>query len=242
MHIIFFSYIGAIESIASTIHFEGETSFYGHVNVESALYVSESRLYAHNDIIFSNNFAGGKGGALFLDQSEFVCHKNCTFTGNEAQSGGAIHAINSIITIGSDWNKCKQKNQNSLLSFVSNSANEGGAIYLEVNSKLRAPRRIGCTYELVLDNNVAKFNGGAIFVNDYTNTCQHSTCFIQAPSIYSNVWNGCIKINSTSGNTTIYGGLLDRCIAKRKYSDLYVLSGITYMKNVTDITRIEDVI
>ena len=196
----------AITSVSSIIIFQGTTSFCNQHRSTSvaqrAVYARESRIYANGDTLFSNN----TGGALYLDQSDFICKKNCTFIGNTASKGGGIYAINSIITMGSDWNKFKQnKKMRSLLSFDSNSADEGGAIYLEGNSKLRTPREVSSTYELEFHNNTAK-RGGAIFVNDYTSTCANSTCFIQAQS-YKNGW---IKINSTNGNTTIYGGLLDR--------------------------------
>ena len=212
------SYGRAITSIASIIRFQDTTSFsnYEGRTKGGAVYATESRVYANGDTLFYNNKAEWLGGALYLDQSDFICQQKCTFVSNSASNGGAIHAINSIITMGSDWNKFKQKEDvKSSLSFVSNSANEGGAIYLEANSKLRAPRGKGCTYELEFDNNVAN-HGRAIFVNDYTNIYNHPTCFIQAPSFTLNSWNGWIKINSTNENTTIHGGLLDRCIAQRK--------------------------
>ena len=230
-HLVY-AYRGAITCLASIIRFQGTTNFYNqHRSTSIAqriVYARESRIYANDDTLFSNS----AGGALYLDQSDFICKKNCTFIGNTASKGGGIHAINSIITMGSDWNKFKQnKKMRSLLSFDSNSADEGGAIYLEGNSKLRTPREVSSTYKLEFDNNTAKL-GGAIFVNDYTSTCANSTCFIQAPSLYSR--NGWIKINSTNGNTTIHGGLLDRCTAKRKYTKYDTkMIGINYFARVS---------
>ncbi len=230
---------GAITSLASIIHFQGTTSFCNQ-RTERAVYAIESRIYTNGDTLFSNN-SGKLGGALYLDQSDFICKKKCTFIGNTAAKGGGIYAINSIITIGSDWNKYKQnKNMRSLLYFDFNSADKGGAIYLEGNSKLRSPREISNTYGLEFNNNTAKL-GGAIFVNDYTSTCKNSTCFIQAPPYNRNDW---IKISSTDGNTTtIYGGLLDRCIAKRKYmikDDAMI--GINYLARVSNDTNIKSMI
>ena len=235
---------GVVTSIASIIHFYGTTHFYHQTNqyLGSAIYATESRVYAHGDTSFSNNKARSLGGALYLDQSSFICQKICTFTSNTAPKGGAIYAINSIITIGRDWNKFKQtKNMNSSLSFVSNSAKKGGAIYLTGNSKLRAPRGEGCNYVLEFNNNTAEL-GGTIFVNDYSNTCKYATCFIQAPSFFSYRWNGWIMINSSNGNTTIYGGLLDRCITNSIYSKYNEMIGINYIKRVTNNMNIEDII
>jgi predicted outer membrane repeat protein len=92
-------YRGAITSLASIIQFQGTTSFCNQ-DTQSAVYAIESRIYANGDTLFSNN-AGELGGALYLDQSDFICKKNCTFIGNTAKKGGGIYAINSIITIGS---------------------------------------------------------------------------------------------------------------------------------------------
>ena len=244
-----YSYSGAITSIASIIRFQGITTFCNNYsqNKGGAIYATASRVYTNGDTLFSNNKAKWLGGALYLDQSDFVCQKNCTFIGNIASKGGAIHATSSIITMGNDWNKFGQnKGVKSSLSFVSNSADEGGGIYLEANSKLRAPRGDYCTYELDLDNNVAML-GGAIFVNDYTNVCNHSVCFIQASSdsVTNNLWNGRIRINSTNENTTIYGGLLDRCTVDRTYSGKDFRSreiGFNYLKRTTKNAKIEDLV
>ena len=229
-----YSYGGAITSIASIVRFQETTSFCNNYAKfkGGAIYATESRLYTNGDTLFSNNKARWSGGALYLDQSDFVCQKKCTFTGNIASKGGAIHAISSTFTMGSDWNKLVQNIDIKIsLFFASNSADEGGAIYLEANSNFRVPRGENCMSELEFDNNVATL-GGAIFVNDYTNICNRSVCFIQAPS--NNACNNQIRINSTAGKTTIYGGLLDRCTVKRTYSGNDVRSvgiGFDYIKN-----------
>ena len=52
--------------------------------------------------------------------------------------GGAIHAVDSMIKIGSDEKEFL--NDSTLLIFASNLAENGGAVYLEANSKLRVPK------------------------------------------------------------------------------------------------------
>ncbi len=245
---------GMFITTASIIHFKGKTVFYKNKSWNTsrggAIRATESRVYAHVDALFINNYVDANvGGALYLQQSHFICQKCCNFTGNRAPRGGAIYAINSIITIGNDWNKFNQKtNTNTSLSFIANSAGQGGAIYLEANSKLQAPRGKDCNYVLKFDNNTAQL-GGAVYVNDYTSTitCKSITygaCFIQAPSFTSNPWNGWIQINSMSGNSTFYGGLLDRCKVQYRYKNLPQpnLTGIDFIKNVTHSKKIENMI
>ena len=230
------SYGGVITSIASIIYFKGTTTFCNNEvrSIGGAIYATESWVYANNYTLFLNNKAGTSGGALYLDQSEFVCQKNCTFAGNTAShsKGGAIYAITSIITIGRDWSEFKNNYRESSISFINNSADEGGAIYLEDTSKLHTPRDY--VYKLVFENNTARV-GGAIYVNDFTNTCENSTCFIQTISF---IEGSRVKISSTEGNTKIYGGLLDRCIAKRKYIESNEMIGINYLKKATKNSNI----
>ena len=242
--------IGTFITIASTIHFKGEIVFKNNVawSRGGALRATESRVYTHANALFIANEAENMhGGALYLEQSNLICEQHYTFIDNRAPKGGAIYALKSIITIGNDWNKFKQKiNSNSLLSFVANTAEYGGAVYLDANSNFRAPRGKGCKYVLEFDKNKAEI-GGAIYVNDHTSTiaCKNTsygTCFVQAPSFTLNPWNGWIKINSVDGNTTIYGGLLDRCIAQNRYNNRPRLIGIDYMKRVTQNKNIENMI
>ena len=231
----------SITSITSTIHFQNTTKFCNNYSRDkgSALYAFESHLYAQGNILFYDNSARSSGGALYLDRSDFVCQKNCTFIGNKASMGGAIHAVDSKIKIGS--NEKKFLNDNTLLIFASNSAEKGGAIYLEANSKLRVPKEMRCTFILKFDDNRANF-GAAIFVNDFTYICKQSTCFVQAPFSCRDGW---IKINSTNKNiAAIYGGLLDRCTVEHQYFESYFIpmKGIDYITRATNNASIKHII
>ena len=98
---------GAITSIASVIKFYGNTAFCDHDawHAGGAILAIESRVYARGDIQFANNKAKrhkSSGGALYLYHSSFTCENRCTFISNKASNGGAIYAINSIITMGRD--------------------------------------------------------------------------------------------------------------------------------------------
>ena len=135
------------------------------------------------------------------------------------------------------------------LSFVGNHAeNAGGAISLEANAKVRGPLKSEYMYWIRFINNTAQ-NGAAIYVNDY-GTCsdvRNSTCFLQTPSFKSNNRKSFVIINGTDSNSAIiYGGLLDRCIAKSDYRDVYngrqLIKGIEYLKKVTSDSSIDKLI
>ena len=240
--------------VASTIKFKKEINFHKNkaIGRGGAIRAFDSRVYAYAEATFANNqiiSSFGYGGALYLHRSNFICQTYCNFTSNMAIEGGAIYAINSVFTIGNDWNKFQQNiNANIALIFIANSAKHGGAVYLDANSRLRTPKTEHCKFVLQFEHNTARI-GGAIYVNDYTSTitCDnttHGTCFIEVPSRTSNPWNGWIKISSTNGNTTFYGGLLDRCTAQYRYSKSlkHDIIGINYVKNMTQNDKIEDMI
>ena len=211
--------------------------------------IIESRVYAHSNATFSENVAE-RGGALHLDHCYLICQSNCSFIGNRALSqGGAIHAIESIISIGYEWYDVREISTSPrFLSFVDNYAeNAGGGISLEANAEVRGPLKSEYMYWISFINNTAK-NGAAIYVNDY-GTCsdaRNSTCFLQTPSFKSDDTKSFIIINSSESKNAIYGGLLDRCIAKSDYRDVYngrhLTNGIEYLRIVTHDNSIDGLI
>ena len=239
---------GAITCIWSAIYFNNATTFCRNKSwkVGGAINVIESRVYTHSDATYSENEAE-MGGALYLDHSYLICKRNCSFIHNKASlKGGAIHAIDSIISIGYEWYDVQETNTASrLLTFEDNHAeNAGGGISLEANAKVRGPIKSEYKYWIKFINNTSQ-NGAAIYVNDY-GTCsdvRNSTCFLQTPSFKSEDRKSFLVINSTDSNNAIYGGLLDRCIAKSDYRDVYngwqLTIGMTYLKNVTNDNSID---
>ena len=77
------------------------------------------------DTIFSNNNAGGVGGAIYSDG--FATFSDCDFTGNRAgDSGGAIFKVG----VAADFDRCK---------FIGNTAtNIGGAIFAFAETTLQS--------------------------------------------------------------------------------------------------------
>ena len=199
---------GAITCIWSAIYFNSATKFCRNKSwkVGGAINVIESKIYAHSDATYSENMAD-KGGAVHLDHSYFICQSNCSFIGNKALSkGGAIHAIDSVISIGYEWyNIQKTSNLPRLLSFVDNYAEGvGGGISLEANAKVLGPLNSEYTYIIKFINNTAQ-NGAAIYVNDY-GTCssaRYSTCFLQTPLFKRENRNSLVIINSTDNKNAI---------------------------------------
>ena len=198
--------------------------------------------------IIANNTADESGGGVYLFQSKLNCALKCIFLGNTAlKSGGAIYAIAStlyadekLIGIGIqlhlNWqipipttdypstNISEFKSKTTMIIFTSNNAQLGGAIAFEMNSKFYG----SSFYKYVFKYNSAEY-GGAVYVNDYTNsgTCASrsylaysasSECFIQTVN-YNNFkrihvdeyryefLDNYAKISGPS----LYGGLLDRC-------------------------------
>lgn len=157
----FYKQGGAIISIWSAIYFYNATRFYRNKSwkVGGAINAIESRLYAHSNALYAEN-AAEKGGAVHLDHSYFICQSNCTFIGNRALTrGGAIHAVDSIISIGYEWYNLHQKTSNlsRYLSFVDNNAiGSGGGISLEANAKVRGPLKARYVYFIEFINNTAQ--------------------------------------------------------------------------------------
>lgn len=234
---------GAITSIWSVLHLNGRTEFCENHSwkIGGAINAIQSKVYIHSAALFTDNTAK-KGGAIYLDHSDLICQNECSFVGNRATSrGGAIHATDSLISIGKEWYEYQQRSNhdNSLLRFVNNSAKNGGGLSFEAKSKLHGPLQANYKYVIEFNNNTA-VKGGAIYVDDYTNvdTCgntSYSTCFLQTPFFGSDSkWNGLIIIKSKMDTNTIYGGLLDRCVAKSDYVDIYKTKsykkGVDYLK------------
>ena len=241
---------GAITSSWSDIHFWSTTTFsenYSH-KIGGAIVAIESHLYLYGNALLQHNRANSKGGALYLDQTELNCQKNTTFHMNYAINGGGIYAINShVIMI---INETKLHVATRLLSFINNSAEIGGGISLEGSSRIQGPFITGLEYVIQFISNIAQ-KGGAIYVNDYTNggicsNTSYSLCFLQTPLFTKRKWKGRVEIYSNIGKKTIYGGLLDRCIAREGldniHSGVYLVKGINHLERVTNNRKIDEMI
>ena len=257
---------GAIYLSQSEITFNGHCSLTGNFASTNggAIYASESRLRTTGKTVIVSNVANDSGGGLYLYHSNLKCQNYSTLTimSNRAMnSGGGIHAINSLITVFRDRSKCSGNS----LSFTDNSAMKGGGICLESASQLRVQKTDdeyakNCTARISLyfTSNLANF-GEAIYVVDETyfevcargsktidSTTTTTVCFIQVLAERATLSeldkHNLVSVEFTPSNSTIVGGLLDRCtldsIAEAHYFNGSIpdeVDGMTYLKFISNI-------
>ena len=243
---------GAITCHGSTVHFFNLTLFVENYSVKDggALSAVGSKIYAHADILVANNKARNSGGGIYLFISHFFCEISCEFYRNNAISGhgGGIYAVDSIIFLGSESDGIIHSYTILSLIFKGNRAGRGGGIYFEANSEIRGPKSgSNLGYKILFESNCAVMEGNAIYVDDsiYLATCSqhHAQCFLQTSTapvfklLSTDIRQ--IKITGNITNTTIFGGLLDRCLVNNAFSDNSV-SGIKHLQDVSEdqnITR-----
>ena len=227
---------GTITAIRSNIIFGGRANL-AHSRGENggAIHAIASNLYVYGNTIVSNNTAVYSGGGIYLFLGELICDGNSALDllGNDAEFGGGVHAISSIVTVV----------HGSEIRVIENVAKmAGGGIYLEVSARLNI---------LIVHEHAAKLSkeshdehsvltfignsadlGGAVYVADETNsgTCNvtdsevyptASECFLQTIILGSGIQESDVMFSSVSvkfinnhaqtRGLNVFGGLLDRC-------------------------------
>ena len=234
-------YGGAIHASESQLIFSyGNCNLVGNqADYGGAIYAIESKLVIEvnswTEIIVSTNFAMHHGGGLYMTTSELnIKGHNLYITKNRATSkGGGIHAANSsIITKGA-------------IHLISNEAENGGAISLEKNAKLKgiSAKKINTVN---LTSNRANRRGGALYVDDETNPEMCAVVSAQNDSEVVSSRTGCFSksvfINFSDNSagvsgSNLFGGLLDRCTV---HTELYQKSetnelGLASFQNSSNI-------
>ena len=170
-----------------------------------AVYASDSNLQISNLINIRNNSASISGGGVYLRNTTLKVNGNNTYIAyNTANfSGGGLHASNSSIMI------------NGTVHFSNNRAENGGGISLEGTDRLYGLSTSNDTLNFSL--NIATYHGGALYVNDSSNTefcvpqdVAATECFFS--SIFFN-FEG--NVAGVSGSD-LFGGFLDRCTPKKR--------------------------
>ena len=256
--------------IGGTTFFNNNTAENG-----AAIHATHANIYVSKPLIITNNTATYNGGGLYLYQSQMLCQFNCslTLTGNRAlNNGGGIYAVSSTIDVtyyrGLDYLL-------PTISFIENKAKMGGGLSMKANAKLyilktghQANETAASCCSVVFSNNFADY-GGAIFVDDGTNVgvcdsnphqasslikkrANYTECFLQVIDLIQ--LN--LKYTSTSivhfsynhalyAGSTLFGGLLDRCIAS-SFAEIYLINniktpndkihnGVSYFKAVSNL-------
>ena len=178
------------------------------------VYASNSKVTFVGTTLFSNNTAlnGGAIYSLYGKLKLFAQDKKAVFTQNTAQrNGGALYTLGTAVrAIGN-------------LSFTSNMASKGGAMYF------RPPSIFTLMFPIQLNasSNIAGRYGGVIYHEDTPTPAQCSTVEIESmksdqlselPYCFLQLEKGEMLLNLTSKNNTagengqfLYGGLLDKC-------------------------------
>ena len=258
---------GAITAILSEISFNTAstvTIFNNTATNGGGMSLTQSNLHVYHSIELTDNHATDFGGGIYAYQSDIQFkpeqNQRSEITKNTASNGGSVCAIASNILIS-----------NTYMEVNSNVAKvNGGAIYLEQNSKIYVQKHEPEYYSdavlkvrLNFTSNSAE-KGGAIFIADNTNDgviCQgantkiyQAKCFLQTLGLHSsrdyqriNLINILFSNNTAhQSGSDIYGGLLDRCTINqntelvRLSRELKNLNGFDYVKATTQIEQIID--
>ena len=235
---------GAITLFLSVVHFDGSCNVsHNHADNGGAIRSSESKVYVNANLTVTHNSANESGGGIYLYNSEMNC-SDCSLqlSHNTAKSrGGGIHAIASTIKLHSEYNT-------SFVVFTNNTAEKGGGLSMESNSKLYM---LG-GYEITVyyEGNSADY-GAAMFVDDdtYTSTCSRKLkgeCFFQVLGKFKKYLQFSHNTATYSGST-LYGGLLDRCavspFVQKPPSNLgldpkFKTNGLVHFKSATNSTNL----
>ena len=243
---------GAIYAEESTLNFNGVLTLKSNVaNITGGgLYLYHSTLDCKNDSTFNvvGNRANHTGGGIYATNSFITVYYNrfsragsfIHFVDNVAQMGGGICLESAaqlrIYKIGDEVTFSDHNNETRPVSFDSNSADIGNAIFVRDE-----------TY----------FDVCSRSVHSSSASVTSTECFIQvlSPQTTSNHQYELISIEFAKTNhsqsvesTMIYGGLLDRCTLNHhaevriKYIGKVVhVYGVTYLKlisNLKDTSRI----
>ena len=175
-----------------------------------------------------------------------------------SSSGGEMYATNSLIicTEYYDNRKMNTKPNQTLVFFSDNSALKGGGLYLESSAQLRI-QKIGdvnledtkLNSSIHFTSNTAEY-GTAVYVEMkliLMYAIINADCFILffSESIINSNESNVSKLHFRANDiskSTIFGGLLDRCIPDPCRAEIYTsryilkeISGLAYLKLISNI-------
>ena len=240
---------GAITLFLSVIHFKGSCNVsYNHAENGGAIRSSESKVYVNGNLTVTHNSANESGGGIYLYNSEMNCSEcSLQLLNNTATCrGGGIHAIASTIKLHSVDSIVK-------VVFTNNTAEKGGGLSMESNSKLyMLTGNYGLHIQVYYVGNAADY-GAALFVDDdtYTSTCSRKLkgeCFFQMLGwIFEREFRQHLQFSqntATYSGSTLYGGLLDRCAVSPfvqlidKLDPKFKTNGLIHFQSATNSTNL----
>ena len=228
---------GAMLLIQSELNVYGQCNFQDNYASKrgGAIHAEETVISFEGIASFWNNSANDSGGAISMDRSTIRHFSGkVSFTKNHAHLGGGLYLCCGSrlriikLTMECDintWYCISDRQKWQALSFTSNSADRGGAIYVD---------DVGSNFCSSLSS-VSTF---------------HDECFIQTIAAYksasdwdtstANFANIYFDDNIASdGGAVLYGGLLDRCtldkFAEIKQFEQHNISALSYFKNISRI-------
>ena len=195
-----------------------------------AIYASDGFLQFGGSGAFVANTVGSKGAAIHISFSTVVFQGSSLFANNSANYGGGVYSESSNLTFANNRSShhtripsscvnckvCLPVLNSLIISFVNNTALQGGAQYLDLNSNFSLHQTAQLHFQ---DNNAAEF-GGAIYIVDVPS---RSECFFyilndQSPDMET---APLVFVNNSAGirGSVLYGGLLDKCnLTSEKYT------------------------
>ena len=253
---------GAILSIESKLYVRGNLTIAHNTASRNGggvqLTESEVKCLSGNTFLLVNNTAKHKGGGIHAISSYIKAYSNLkltemnvdtaviNFTNNTAQRGGGLSLEANAklvilkyedgeILLSDSTYRHYTYNQSYTMIFLGNSANYGGAIYVNDDTNSGT-----CTNDSKTDcffQSLAHISGLYRLSETSSTSINYARNILKTESLYFS------KNSASISGSTLYGGLLDRC-AVNQFSEVHILynqeyrdggNGITYLKHVSTI-------
>ena len=236
---------GAISLLRSSLTFNSSSTIVGNeAHKGGAVYAENSTISMemHSKTAVTINMAKESGGGFYLHTSELVSRGNGTYISENSavMKGGGLHAVNSSILV------------DGTVHVVNNRAKYGGGASLETYTKINnlkgVPNEAHSVSSVYFISNKASYYGGAIYVDDETNSdmCTASLSNLTKCFSVSTMFHFLDNFVNVSGSD-LFGGLLDRCIVNSSVeSDNTTIKssippGVARFQSLSNITDMDTV-
>ena len=194
---------GGIHANYARLTFSGTTTITNNSGrLGGGLCFSNSDVSLKGHALLASNVAEVHGGAVYSKDGTLSLGGDTLVNGNIAHTnGGALYAIDTRITVKTN------------ITFTSNSAQNGGAMWLDTCSLT-----LNENATLTTSHNYASLYGGAIYHKDEpsSSVCSYSTepnyedCFLGFDNHNQIIITSSFDLAGRDGSF-LYGGLLDKC-------------------------------